>query len=74
MTRLNVFANCSSTYLRAFVKYLEENEHKCLDSLDFSPKQLFWIAQAQDWCLMGFDYDTDFQEYEVNSLGLPTLD
>jgi len=47
---------------RAFLKYLEKNEHKCLNSVDFSPKQLFWIGLAQDWCIFtGFDYETSFE-------------
>ena len=50
------------------MKYLEENEHKCFDSLDFSPKQLFWIAYSQDWCIANrFDYASSFQTYEVNT-------
>jgi len=53
---------------RTFLKYLEENEHKCLDSVDFSPKQLFWIGWAQDWCIMSeFDYETSWEGYEVTN-------
>ena len=51
------------------MKYLQENQEKCLAELDFDQKQMFWIGWAQSlWCSVDtwqtYKDDQDY-EYEV---------
>ena len=43
---------------RAFLKALDRSDEYVPSKLNLTPRQLFWVGYAQDWCLLG-GYQSD---------------
>ena len=67
---INILENI---FTRAFLKANEAQEEVVPPKLNLTPQQLFWVGYAQNWCLLGGDFELidTFEDvlefYEVDS-------